>query len=84
MTDVQENHSHTSCVELIALNDFFFAPTIPNVEVSETPAVRNTKGQSNDNGMTFILERVHFISIYFSAFVCRIPKRHFGTNFGIM
>ena len=36
------------------------------------------RGYSHDIGMTFILERVHAISIlYFSAFVCMIPKRQF-------
>ena len=35
------------------------------------------KGYSHDNGITFILKRVHPISIYFSIFVNMIPKRHF-------
>ena len=29
------------------------------------------------NEMAFILDRVHSTSIYFSAFVCMIPERHF-------
>ena len=44
MRDVQQNHSHTSFVDLIALDDLFFAPTISNVDVSKTAAVQNTKG----------------------------------------
>ena len=44
MRDVQENHSHTSFVDLIALDDLFFAPTISNVDGSKTPAIQNTKG----------------------------------------
>ena len=35
------------------------------------------KGYSHDNGITFILKRVHPFSIYFSTFVNMIPKRHF-------
>ena len=39
------------------------------------------RGYSHDIGMTFILERVHAISIlYFSAFVCMIPKRQFFSR----
>jgi len=35
------------------------------------------RGCSHDTGMTFILERVHSIPIYFSVSVYMIPKRNF-------
>ena len=79
MTDVQENHGHTSWVDLIALDDLFF-----NLRLRfqmwmclKHQLFKTLRGYSNDNGMTFILDRVHSISIYFSAFVCMIPKDHF-------
>lgn len=34
------------------------------------------KGYSHDTGVTFILERVHSISVYFPVFVYMIPKGH--------
>ena len=34
-------------------------------------------GYSHDIGMTFILEQVHFISMYFSVFVYMVPKQNF-------